>query len=143
MPALAADTDGVKAGPIVVDTASMAPVLPINAENYTAPLREIAALPGNPAGLEGRYACDETGAELEIRLRAGACQARFSGPLGRGLFEPVQPLSADLWQIRTACGLDAPAPGDWTMQVERGPEGEVIGLTLDCLLARGLCWRRL
>jgi D-aminopeptidase len=60
-----------------------------------------------------------------------------------GLLRPhpeiIQQAGPDLWVVATRRSMDAPAPGDWTLQAIRGSEGHIVGLTLGCWPARGIC----
>lgn len=99
---------------------------------------------GEAAGdIAGRYACGETASTVEIAGTGGVFWAGFDGPLGRGPMEPLHPVGADLWALWTRRGMDAPAPGRWTVQVRRDPAGRPAGLRVGCWLARGLRFDRL
>ena len=52
------------------------------------------------------------------------------------------PAGPDLWTLVTRRSMDAPAPGEWTLQVQRDGEGRVSGLMLGCWLARGIVYAR-
>lgn len=94
------------------------------------------------AAIAGEYLCTETGSTLRLEAHDGAVFALFSGRLGQGRMEPVHPAGPDLWLLRTRRSMDAPAPGDWTLQVCRDASGAVRGLVLGCWLARGLEFTR-
>ncbi len=96
----------------------------------------------DPGDLAGDWLCDETGSRLRLEARDGAVFALFSGRLGEGRMEPVFAAGPDVWLIRTRRSMDAPAPGDWTLQLTRDDEGRVTGLVLGCWLARGLRYTR-
>ncbi len=104
------------------------------------PLAEIAA--ADAGEIAGRWTSEELGAELGIEARDGGAYARFTGMLGSGRMERMAPAGRDVWTIATRRSMDAPAPGDWTLVVERDPEGRVAGLTLGCWLARGVRYVR-
>ncbi len=101
---------------------------------HPLPVAEIA----DGAAIAGEYLCAETGSTLRLEARDGAVFALFSGRLGQGRMEPVRPAGPDVWLLRTRRSMDAPAPGDWTLQIRRDARGAVRGLTLGCWLARGL-----
>jgi D-aminopeptidase len=105
------------------------------------PLRPVIQADGT--SLAGRYWSPELDASLEITSRDGAVHAGFEGLLGRGPMERMYPVAPDLWVISTRRSMDAPAPGDWTVQVQRGPAGAVKGLIIGCWLARGIAYQRL
>lgn len=94
------------------------------------------------AAIAGRYDCAETGSSMRIEARDGAVFAAFRGRLGEGRMEPVHPAGPDLWLVRTRRSMDAPAPGDWTLQIRRDGSGAVTGARLGCWLARGLDYQR-
>jgi D-aminopeptidase len=88
----------------------------------------------------GRYRNDEVGSTLTLHASGGAVSAVFEGSLGIGPAERVHPAAPDLWTLATRRSLDAPAPGDWTLQVHRGRDGTIDHLTLGSWLARGTHW---
>ena len=92
--------------------------------------------------LAGIYLSDEVGSELEIFCAGGCWFAGFRGFLGTGPMMPLSPVAPDLWRMSCLRSLDAPAPGDWTMQVERRANGAVTGVTIGCWLARNVAFRR-
>ena len=92
-----------------------------------------------PRDLAGRYHCEELGAELEITDAGGTLYAGFSGFLGQGRMELLEPIGNDLWALPCPRALDHTPPGDWTLAFHRGDGG----ITLGCWLARGLDYRRI
>lgn len=112
-------------------------------ENYAARLtplpRETA---GDPAPLEGRWICEELGSEMVITTAGGMAYATFTGPLGTGRPEMIRPAGADYWQLITRRSMDAPAPGDWTLHLQRDVQGALETITLGCWLARNTIWTR-
>ncbi len=112
-------------------------------ENLTVTARTLTLVDGADGGaLAGRYWSDELEAEVEITSRDGATFAGFQGLLGQGPMERMHPVAADIWVISTRRSMDAPAPGDWTVQVRRDAAGGVAGLVLGCWLARGISYQR-
>ncbi len=97
--------------------------------------------PGVRADIVGRYRCAELDAELTV-TDAGVPYAAFSGFLGQGRMELLEPIGEDLWAMPCPRALDHSPPGDWTLAVRRDGAGSVAGLTLGCWLARGLDYRR-
>lgn len=111
------------------------------AENLVSLLR--------PAGGEarpdiaGRYRCAELDAELTITDGGGVAYGAFSGFLGQGRMELLEPIGPDLWALPCPRALDHTPPGDWTLAFERDSGGAVRGVTVGCWLARGLRYERL
>lgn len=103
------------------------------------PLPQVAV--ADASGIAGRWTSDELGAEMEIEARGGGVTVRFSGLLGQGRPERMAPAGRDVWVVATRRSMDAPAPGDWTLVVQRDAAGGVAGLTLGCWLARGIGYR--
>lgn len=95
------------------------------------------------AEIAGQYQSPELEAELEIVARGGGVYARFTGLLGTGRMERMDPAGPDVWTLTTRRSMDAPAPGDWTVVVGRDAKGAVSGLTLGCWLAREVAYQRL
>lgn len=91
----------------------------------------------------GRYYSREVEAELRVEVRDGGVYAIFEGHLGQSRPELMQALGRDLWLISTRRSLDAPAPGDWTLQLRRDPAGRVSSAELGCWLARGIPYQKL
>jgi D-aminopeptidase len=93
-------------------------------------------------GLEGRYHSDELDASLEIGKAGTALFGRFEGLLGRGPMHTIYPVGPDVSVLSCQRSMDAPAPGDWTIQVERDAAGAPRGLTVGCWLARNIPYRK-
>jgi D-aminopeptidase len=100
------------------------------------PLQPLAYADGTE--LAGRYHSDEIEADLEIQTRDGASYALFHGMLGTGPMERMYPVARDIWVITTRRAMDASAPGDWTLCLQRDATGRITGLTLGCWLARAI-----
>lgn len=111
-----------------------------NIDTLLEPLAPLETADG--AEIAGQYHCAETGSALRLEAQDGVVFALFSGRLGAGRMEPVLAAGPDTWLIRTRRAMDAPAPGDWTLQVRRDATGRVTGLGLGCWLARGLDYVR-
>lgn len=86
--------------------------------------------------IAGRFVSEELEASFEIVSSGGAWFGAFEGFLGKGAMQPVYPVGEDVWRLSCRRAMDAPAPGDWTIQVRRNAEGVVSGLTVGCWLAR-------
>lgn len=91
--------------------------------------------------IAGRYHARELEADLVIEARDGGAYAGFEGLLGAGPMERLHPVGPDVWIVTTRRSMDAPAPGDWTLQVRR-EGGAVTGLRLGCWLARRIDYAR-
>jgi D-aminopeptidase len=107
-----------------------------NAAAALAVLPPVDAADG--ADIAGHYHSSELDATLEIATHGGGVYARFTGMLGTGRMERMAPAGEDVWTVATRRSMDAPAPGDWTLQLRRNDQGRVTGLTIGCWLARGL-----
>lgn len=89
--------------------------------------------------LSGRYECQEADSIFHCSGDAGMLYGAFEGYLGKGFASPMRYLGDDVWALTCARGLDAPAPGDWTMVFHRDEKtGAVKGFTIGCWLARKL-----
>ncbi|GMB80104.1 D-aminopeptidase [Shinella zoogloeoides] len=112
-------------------------------ENHAERLVPVPAAP--PAGsteIAGRYHSAELDAGIVIECRDGGTYLWAEGFLGTGRPEIVLPAGPDLWNVATRRSMDAPAPGDWTMQAHRDEAGRIAGLTLGCWLARGIGYEK-
>jgi D-aminopeptidase len=110
-------------------------------ENFSSLLRPhegVAVL-----DVAGRYRCDELEAELTVADAGGALYGGFSGALGQGRMELLEPIGPDLWALPCPRALDHTPPGDWTLAFRRDGAGRVAGATVGCWLARGLDYARL
>lgn len=85
---------------------------------------------------------DLGGAEMHVEARGGVAHVWFKGSLGEGSAEPLTPAGEDLWLISTRRAMDAPAPGDWTLELRRDSAGAVTGARLGCWLARGIRYEK-
>jgi D-aminopeptidase len=100
--------------------------------------------PAGPApDIAGRYACEELGAELTIEgAGGGVFYGAFSGFLGAGRMELIEPVAPDVWVLPCRRALDYDAPGDWTLAFQRDDAGRAVSLDVGCWLARRLPYRR-
>jgi D-aminopeptidase len=105
------------------------------AENVSAPLIPATGTP--VPEIAGRYTCAALEAELTITDSGGVLYGAFSGFLGQGRMEALNPIAADLWTLPCPRALDHTPPGDWTLHVS-GPGTIHVG----CWLARGLRYER-
>lgn len=88
--------------------------------------------------IEGRFHCEELDADLQVTSSGGAMFVVCKGFLGTSRMQSLYAIGTDVWLMPCPRGLDAPAPGDWSMVFERNGDGKVTGLTIGCWLARGV-----
>jgi D-aminopeptidase len=116
-------------------------------ENRSARLRPHANMDphdGLPAtDVAGRYHCAELDAELTVSDAGGALYGGFSGFLGQGRMELLDPIGPDLWALPCPRALDHTPPGDWTLAFRRDATGRLDGVEVGCWLARHLDYTRL
>ncbi len=92
--------------------------------------------------IAGDYRCAELDAVLTIVDAGGVPHGAFSGFLGQGRMEALEPVGPDLWALPCPRALDHTPPGDWTLAFRRDGAGRVAGVTVGCWLARGLAYER-
>jgi D-aminopeptidase len=98
---------------------------------------------GAPAiDVAGRYRCDELDAELTVADTGGVLYGAFSGFLGQGRMELLDPVGPDVWALPCPRALDHTPPGDWTLAFRRDQAGRVEGVEIGCWLARRLRYAR-
>jgi len=90
----------------------------------------------------GRYRCAELDAELSVSDAGGALYGGFSGFLGQGRMELLDPIGPDVWALPCPRALDHTPPGDWTLSFRRDAGGKAVSVQLGCWLARGLKYER-
>jgi D-aminopeptidase len=96
---------------------------------------------GTPApGVAGVYRSAELGAEVTVSDTGGVLYGGFSGFLGMGRMEPLQPFGPDVWLLPCPRALDHTPPGDWTLAFQRDASGAVTALRVGCWLARNLIY---
>ena len=110
-------------------------------DNFSARLMPAGGEPD--PGIAGRYRCDELDAELTIIDAGGVLYGAFSGFLGRGRMEILNPIAADLWALPCPRALDHTPPGDWTIHVSRDSANRPATIDVGCWLARHLHYERL
>ena len=93
---------------------------------------------GAGGDIAGRYRCAELGAELTVTDSGGVWYGAFSGLLGQGRMELLDPIGKDVWTLPCPRALDHTAPGDWTLAFRRDDAGRAAAVTVGCWLARGL-----
>ena len=90
----------------------------------------------------GRYHCHELDAELSVVDAGGMLYGGFSGFLGEGRMEILEPVGPDIWLLPCPRALDHTPPGDWTLSLRRDGRGRVTEIELGCWLARKLIYTR-
>nr|WP_314076124.1 D-aminopeptidase [uncultured Roseococcus sp.] len=110
-------------------------------ENFSTRLLPVHGEPATDLG--GRYRCAELGAELTVVETGGTLYGGFSGFLGQGRMELLNPIAPDLWALPCPRALDHTPPGDWTLAFRRGAAGRAVGVEVGCWLARGLRYDRI
>jgi D-aminopeptidase len=103
-------------------------------ENHLAQLQPLEPADARP--IAGRYRCDELDAELLVTESGGVPYGGFSGFLGQGRMEPLEPVGRDVWVLPCPRALDHTPPGDWTLVFRRD------SVTVGCWLARRLDYLR-
>lgn len=91
----------------------------------------------------GRYHCAELDATLTVADAGGTIYGAFSGHLGQGRMELLDPIGPDVWTLPCPRALDHTPPGDWTLAFRRDGSGTVGSVQVGCWLARGLTYTRL
>jgi D-aminopeptidase len=90
----------------------------------------------------GHFRCRELDAELTVIDAGGALYGGFSGFLGQGRMELLEPVGADVWVLPCQRALDHTPPGDWTLAFRRDSSGRVAAARVGCWLARQLVYER-
>lgn len=88
------------------------------------------------ASFHGTYRCIEVDSTFHCNDQGGMLYGSFDGFLGKGPAHLMRYLGDDVWALACPRGLDAPAPGDWTVVFRRDINGVVTGATVGCWLAR-------
>jgi D-aminopeptidase len=105
-------------------------------ENQSSRLRRCEGAPNEDVA--GHYRCEELDAELTVAGAGSALYGGFSGLLGQGRMELLNPIGADIWTLPCLRALDHTPPGDWTLAFRRDETGRVAGVEVGCWLARRL-----
>ena len=111
-------------------------------ENYAERLTAVPVAQTFLPEIAGRYHSAELDADVVIECRDGGIYLWAEGFLGIGRPEIVKPAGRDLFIVMTRRSMDAPAPGDWTLQTKRDAAGAISGLTLGCWLARAVTYEK-
>lgn len=110
-------------------------------ENQASFLRPCDGAPTHDVA--GLYCCDELGADLTVSNAGRVLHGAFSGFLGQGRMELLEPVGPDLWLLPCPRALDHTPPGDWTLAFRRREDGRVRGVDVGCWLARRLSYGRI
>ncbi|KIW07058.1 hypothetical protein, variant [Verruconis gallopava] len=102
----------------------------------------IDALPYDES-LKGSFYCEELESTFHCEGQTGLLYGAFDGYLGRGPANIMKHLGNDVWALACARGVDAPAPGDWTLVFKRDENGAAISVIIGCWLARRLEYQRM
>ncbi len=108
-------------------------------ENVSVRLEACEA--GSRGDVAGRYWCAELEAALVLEGSGGVLYGAFSGVLGQGRMELLEPVGLDVWALPCPRALDHTPPGDWTVAVRR-EGGGAGGGGGGCGWARGLWYGR-
>ena len=104
----------------------------------------LVALGGASAtDVAGVYRCAELDAALTVADAGRVLYGGFSGFLGAGRMELLDPVGSDVWALPCPRALDHTPPGDWTLAFRRDGAGRVSGVEVGCWLARGLPYARI
>ncbi len=90
----------------------------------------------------GSYYCDELESTFSCSGDAAGMYGAFEGFLGAGPMHLMRHIGGDVWMLENPRGMDAPAPGDWSVIVSRGGDGKVAGATIGCWLALNMRYNR-
>lgn len=91
----------------------------------------------------GQYCCAEIDSLFTCTGTGGMLYGSFEGFLGHGPMHLMRYLGEDIWFLANPRGLDAPAPGDWTVVFQRDATGAVVSVVFGCWLARNVRFKRL
>lgn len=86
----------------------------------------------------GEYYCADAMSTLKCSGEGRLMYGTFDGYLGQGPAHLMRYVGDNVWTLACPRGLDAPAPGDWTVVFRRDGDGRVVGAIVGCWLARRL-----
>ena len=109
-------------------------------DNHSSLLQPLTGAP--TPDIAGRYHCEELDAALTVTDAGGPLYGGFSGMLGQGRMELLDPIGPDHWALPCPRALDHTPPGDWTLAFGRDPAGRVVRVNVGCWLGRGLPYTR-
>ena len=101
-------------------------------ENHRSRLAPLAKAEGGAGEIAGHYRCAELEARITIVDAGGVAYGAFSGFLGQGRMEQLEPIGADVWALPCPRALDDTAPGDWTLAFQRDGAGKWDPLESTC-----------
>ncbi|USW58480.1 Putative D-aminopeptidase/lipoprotein domain superfamily [Septoria linicola] len=84
----------------------------------------------------GEYHCIDADSTFVCHGTGSLLYGSFNGYLGRGPAHIMRYFGDDVWLLANPRGMDAQAPGDWTVVFKRGDGGNITGATIGCWLAR-------
>lgn len=84
----------------------------------------------------GEYYCAEIDSTFRCSGAGGMLYGHFEGYLGQGPPHLMRYIGEDIWMLSCPRGLDAPAPGNWTVVFQRADHGDITSVTIGCWLAR-------
>ncbi|KAM3420895.1 hypothetical protein BST61_g4130 [Cercospora zeina] len=84
----------------------------------------------------GSYHCADSDSTFHCFGAGSVLYGSFDGFLGKGPAYLMRYVGDDVWLLSNPRGMDAPAPGDWTVVFRRDDSGRVINTTIGCWLAR-------
>jgi CubicO group peptidase (beta-lactamase class C family) len=91
----------------------------------------------------GQYRCTEIDSVFTCTGTGGMLYGSFEGFMGHGPVHLMRYLGEDIWFLTCPRGLDAPAPGDWTVVFKREETGTIVSVVMGCWLARNVQFTRL
>ena len=138
---LPADADGAEiTGEVQLKPDGDGVLMDRPSENLSTRLIRCAEGPGGD--IAGRYRCEELGADITVTGADGVYYGAFSGFLGQGRMELLNPIGKDVWALPCPRALDHTPPGDWTLAFRRDDQGRAAAATVGCWLARDLKYIR-
>lgn len=84
----------------------------------------------------GDYRCADLDSVFHCEGKGEMLYGAFDGILGQGPAHLMRYLGGDVWALACPRGLDAPAPGNWTLVFSRDENDAVTSVTIGCWLAR-------
>jgi len=109
-------------------------------DNQSSCLRPCNGAPGTD--IAGHYRSEELDATLTVADAGGVLYGGFSGFLGQGRMELLDPVGPDVWALPCPRALDHTPPGDWTLAFRRDAAGRAASVEVGCWLARRLPYAR-
>ncbi|KAE8396092.1 beta-lactamase/transpeptidase-like protein [Aspergillus alliaceus] len=80
----------------------------------------------------GKYRCAEIDSTFYCSGAGGMLYGAFDGFLGQGPAHLMRYLGDDIWALSCPRGLDAPAPGNWTVVFKRDGHGYITSVVIGC-----------